>query len=88
MTFSLSGYNKLILTHSWPRRRRVFYPPAVIHSSSIIGVKKSDQVGFLPILSLISCLLIYERQQRPNYATRIFLTAGEMTGRVVPPVPI
>jgi hypothetical protein len=85
MAFSLSGYNKLILIHSWPRRRRVSYPPVVIHSSSIIGVKKSDQVGFLPILSLFFCLLIYARQQRPKYATLIFLAAGKtLVGRSRP----
>jgi hypothetical protein len=47
-----------------------FSPPA-----SGLGRKKSYQSGFLPILPLIFCLLIYERQQRPNCATPIFLKA-------------
>jgi hypothetical protein len=49
------------------------------------GQEKSDQSGFLPILSLISCLLIYERQQRGNHATAIFLTAEKMAGRLIRP---
>jgi hypothetical protein len=49
------------------------------------GQENSDQSGFLPILSLISCLLIYERQQRGNHATAIFLTAEKMAGRLSRP---
>jgi hypothetical protein len=53
-------------------------PKARVFLSWIFGINlglgriKSDQFGFLPILSLIFCLLIYERQERANYATPIW----------------
>jgi hypothetical protein len=55
-----------------------------IHTGLHHGQEKSDQAGFHPILSLFSCLLIYERHERPNYATPIFLTV-ECKGRLPEP---
>jgi hypothetical protein len=51
-------------------KARVFFPVG-IRSTLYHGHEQSDQVGFLPILSLISCLLIYGRQERANHATAI-----------------
>jgi hypothetical protein len=66
-------------------KARVFFP-AGICSALHHGHEQSDQSGFLPNLSLISCLLIYGRQERANHATAI-LWRREKYGSDDPAMP-